>query len=376
MASQIIVLSVLQTTVEALRDTFIQFLDTLDASPFDLPVPIILQPPSFRKTLHDSYTIRASYYASQDLALAQLEERIAVSRQRLRRCEAGLMNALPPVAGLPFEILEEVFRWSSDADHDLNRGGTLAKVTQVCSDWRRCAKAYPQLPHFSATLDVSSGLIQIGRALNRLQDPITHLTLYDSETEDQLPSETLAYLKYLVLDNLAHPADVFPSLGDLSNLETLEVKDDFNRDDLLHIDLGNAPNLSHVIVRPYRMPRFYTTGGVKHLTLRGTSVTTVDEFRDDTRTLFWDFNNIVAFHAEELAILKWGEYELGLPKALEELSLTNMDEDTMRSFLGTAAASKKLLDFSISTRHPLDGPLVSTRLTPLSALPTYQAQIS
>ena len=284
--------------------------------------------------------------------LAQIEDRIAASRQRLRRYEAGLMNALPPVAGLPFEILEEVFHYSNDADR--NQCDTWAAVTRVCSDWRRCAKASRNIARSPVTIDIRTGLAHVREALHDLPEPVTELTLYKSHDYEPFPTATLACLKHLTIDDIDQPLDILTKLGVLPNLKTLNITTNCHGCDMSDFDLSIAPKLSHILLVPAKMARFHSTEGVKRLTLQNCSFGDFEEFRDESAEIFQHLDAIVALHlvAIEIEDYEDGEHELGLPAELvelEELSLSEMDPGSMVPFLEVAAASDSLSHLVIST---------------------------
>ncbi|KAF8326022.1 uncharacterized protein EI90DRAFT_3291503 [Cantharellus anzutake] len=98
---------------------------------------------SSRKAIEDALKRMDADYES----IYEFSQKITTVERALRRRRTTLRNFLQPVAALPMEILQRIFRYAVQRKEDTYCKYLPSPITlsQVCSAWRHAAQSYPRI---------------------------------------------------------------------------------------------------------------------------------------------------------------------------------------------------------------------------------------
>ncbi|KAF8305027.1 hypothetical protein DL93DRAFT_405356 [Clavulina sp. PMI_390] len=113
--------------------------------------PVILQHPPSRRATHKSMIEQnLAIIDLWDTELSKLSQKISDAKNLVLRKRAACASALTPIAGLPVELLGEIFQMVANTFNNQS----VAVISAVCSLWRTIAL---NQPHLWATIEFSIG---------------------------------------------------------------------------------------------------------------------------------------------------------------------------------------------------------------------------
>ncbi|KAF8305032.1 hypothetical protein DL93DRAFT_405421 [Clavulina sp. PMI_390] len=195
---------------EAINDALDSIKGLLLSAVESTPI-ILLHPPSNRlarmSTLQNDILILNTY----ENELSKLCQRISDVKMRILRQRAGCTSALTPMAGMPIELMLEIFRLAAS-----DSSSTITIIASVCSSWRAIALGHPSL---WANINLSVGG-KLHEAIARYRQ--SHSIPLRLKAEDK-PTDWCS--------------DLFESLPDLEGrLETLHWDSSSDVSDFLNAD--------------------------------------------------------------------------------------------------------------------------------------------